>query len=333
MNTDDIWYYARSDGSAVGPFSRTEMVKLARADSIDGETLVWHNEDYEWRPLAKTHIALARNTIEATVDEAAVPEWRVGERFEPIVPPESAEPSVASEEKRRRRAAVERSRAQRQQARPPPAPKPTPTPAPSVPPATDKVDPTSSERVGWAVRRWCARLFDICTIGLVALATLLLILDRFDAGIAGSLIEQLSEPFLVAPAAMLAWIPFEAIAISLFGTTPGKAIWGIRLASIEHSTLGPISSLRRSMAVVFRGMFFGIPPITLLSQGWAMITLLNQGATSWDRNSGSIVEYASLGGRRIMIGLVLLVAAVAGVIDGESWRVVLEAVGEVARML
>lgn len=333
MNTDDIWYYARSDGSAVGPFSRIEMVKLARADSIDGETLVWHNDDYEWRPLAKSHIALARNTIEATVAEADVPEWRAGEPFKPIVPPESVEPATAIEKERRRRAAAERSRAQRQQARPPPAPKPTPAPAASVPPAKDEVDPAVSERVGWAVRRWCARLFDICSIGLVALATLLLMLDRFDGGVAKSVAEQLSVPIVVVPAAMLAWIPFEAIAITLFGTTPGKALWGIRLARIGDSNLGPISSLQRSFSVVIRGMFLGIPPLTVLSQGWAMVTLINQGDTSWDRSSGSIVEYASLGGRRIVIGLVLLVSAIAGVIDGESWRVVLEAAGEVAQML
>ncbi len=61
-----------------------------------------------------------------------------------------------------------------------------------------------------------------------------------------------------------------------------------------------------------------------------MITLINQGETSWDRSSGAIVEYAKLDGRRIMMGLVLSVAAVVGVIEGQSWRAVLNAVAEFA---
>lgn len=338
MSANDIWYYARSDGSAVGPLSRLDMIKLARDGVISTETLVWDNDSFDWRSFGKTPIAIV--THRDYGGEAAAG-WVV-DLAQPVAPPPSA-PSAPSasvppqrrdsgQQKRQRRATLERSRAERRHELKQPAT--APRVAPGVTPAASvHAGPAVGDRFGWAVRRWCARLFDICSAGLLALAALLLIAHRLDPSMAKELSKLLSEPFLVAPAAMLAWIPFEALAISLFGTTPGKALWGIRLGAIEAATLGPISSLQRSISVVLRGMFIGIPPMTLLAQGWAMLTVINKGETSWDHSSGTIVEYRSLSGQRIMIGLVLLVAAVVGVINGETWRWVQALASEVASTL
>ena len=325
MNAEEVWYYARSDGSAVGPLSRSQLHRLWRDRAVGKEVLVWDNRSFDWRPLKKTVIAVFLGAEHEQADLPSAPAASsAGKEGPPAKPLKS--------DKQARREALERTRAERikQTRQPSRTTADTPSfpgtaPIPEYPkPVEQKSDPASTDRAGWAARRWAARLFDLCVSAPAGLILVLLALRAWDI----SLVEQIfpwfdEQPLAVILGSVLAWIPLEALALTLFGTTPGKLLWGVSVSSDRGGRLGPVSALQRSIAVVIRGLFFGIPPITLLSQGWALVTYINQGQTSWDRASGAELQFSPLAGNRVMVALIVTVGAVSLAIDGTVWAALL----------
>lgn len=58
---------------------------------------------------------------------------------------------------------------------------------------------------------------------------------------------------------LLLWIPLEALCYSLFGTTPGKWAFGIRVDHRDGGKLDIVSAIKRSFLVYRYGMGWGIP--------------------------------------------------------------------------
>ncbi len=74
----------------------------------------------------------------------------------------------------------------------------------------------------------------------------------------------------------------EALVISLFGTTPGKALMGIRVTGPDGQKLGFGASYARSLKCYVMGLGAGIPLLNLIAAILAFGRLTNHGATTWD---------------------------------------------------
>lgn len=177
--------------------------------------------------------------------------------------------------------------------------------APALPPIqlqpaapVDAREPSSQQVRPW-VRCW-ARMIDylLCGMGL-ALAALCYyepLLDLPDAQF--SLIALVAYLF-VEPAMLAAW-----------GTTPGKALLGIRLRCADGSELSYSSAFKRSVDVWFRGGGMGLPIFGLIANINAYFKLKKNGITSWDEAGGFQVSHQRIGAWRIFAVALLLVAFV-----------------------
>lgn len=324
----DIWYYALPDGSAVGPMRKSELEQLAREGKLAGVTLVWDSGSFEWREMRRALALLSDIGVRADL-AGTLPK------------PSPAKTSVPRSEKNARRKVAEQTRQQRlQQAEqlqarrgeaflPVGALEPSPRPpsanqsrsdSAAAAKATAKAQAESVNRVGWALRRWCARAVDLATVALLAVAIITFAMWRIEPELARTLQSWQAEPLFLAWMALLGWVPFEALALVLTGTTPGKALFGIRVHGGDGRGVGPAAALLRSWQVAVKGLLFGIPPLTLLTQGWGFVRVVNDGQTAWDSAAHTHLSYQSIGGNRWLAGLVVGIAAWTALLEGISGR-------------
>lgn len=88
----------------------------------------------------------------------------------------------------------------------------------------------------------------------------------------------------------LLWVVVEPIILSNFGTTPGKALFRLRLVSDNNEP----NYVGRSVAVWAAGMGFGLPILSPLVALIAGARLKTKGKADWDRWTGFSVEGESL---------------------------------------
>jgi uncharacterized RDD family membrane protein YckC len=133
------------------------------------------------------------------------------------------------------------------------------------------------------------------------------------------------EGVIEAPATpLLAWlalfvlVPLEAVMLSAAGTTPGKALLGLRVASASGNPGFGVAWARAS-TVVWRGVGLGIVPLTVIAVIVAGVQLVNDGETPWDRAQGLSTQASAMDNRRwqlafaaLLGGLFLLAGGVWG---------------------
>lgn len=335
MNLSEIWYYALPDGSAVGPLSKAALERLAKEGAVGCNTLVWDGGLFEWRPLHKASALYGgapapRRPAKPTVSAASAPGTASSTAADVLR-------SVQSE-KAQRRAAVEQQRRERMERKqkpkvekpaafvpvgtrqpPPPATAPTPQPLQrSAGSKADKAAASSAERVPLALQRWLARAIDVATLGLLGAALLTLLASAFLPEAATIAWQAWDEPGLLIWFALLTLIPLEALALAIAGRTPGKALLGISVRSRDGRGLGLPAAITRSWQVAVKGMLLGIPPFTLLAQGWGFVRVVNDNQTAWDQAAGSEVVHAPLSGTGWLRALGVTVAAWVMLMSGES---------------
>jgi uncharacterized RDD family membrane protein YckC len=118
--------------------------------------------------------------------------------------------------------------------------------------------------------------------------------------------------------AMLVWIPIEAVLLSFFGTTPGKALLRVKVSNKDGSNLSFPQALRRSVGVWLRGQAIGIFPLaTIVANFMSYRTLRDTGVTSWDRYGRFLVTHRTVGMLRafavILIFALFLVLVYVGI--------------------
>ncbi len=131
--------------------------------------------------------------------------------------------------------------------------------------------------------RFLARMLDLCLYGFIYM----LILNW--RGIPWSQGLELSNPFV-----WFFFIPIEAAVISHFRTTPGKALLGIRLYSLQgQDGLNIGNCLKRSFLVFALGVGMMLVlspiPIFLIALGLSYRKLTKQGYTSWDERCQTVL--------------------------------------------
>lgn len=119
-------------------------------------------------------------------------------------------------------------------------------------------------------RRYWARMVDL---ELCALAVGFLIRDF------------LLRDVLLGLFAFVAMLLTEPLWLRLFGTTPGKAIFGIRVTDGEEGHLGYEAGLERTWMVLLEGMALNIPFLGWYFQYRALQAAENGDALPWERDS------------------------------------------------
>lgn len=102
------------------------------------------------------------------------------------------------------------------------------------------------------------------------------------------------------------WVFVEAALLTLFGTTPGKALLRIRFILTSGTSLTFSQSLSRSLKVWWRGMAIGFPIIFLFTANNAYKKLKANQPLSWDAETGIIVMHDKIGAPRIIAVVVIM---------------------------
>jgi TPR repeat protein len=103
------------------------------------------------------------------------------------------------------------------------------------------------------------------------------------------------------------WVLLEPILLTQFQTTPGKALFGLKLISTE----GHPNYWKRSFAVWAVGVGFGLPFISLFAILIASNRMTLDGITDWDRWACSKVDAETLGVNKAIV-IALLISLIVG---------------------
>jgi uncharacterized RDD family membrane protein YckC len=164
----------------------------------------------------------------------------------------------------------------------------------------------SAAHAALALRRFFARAIDTFTLGMFAAVLAWVVLRRIGGPFAGLGPEV---PLLML-LAVVSMVPLEALALTMAGTTPGKALLGVRVVASGGARPSFAQAFRRARNVAWRGMGLGIPMIALFTAIFAFARLVNKGHTHWDH--ANQLETRSLGpfsGKRWQLALAVLIGA------------------------
>ena len=144
-------------------------------------------------------------------------------------------------------------------------------------------------------RRLFARTVDICTAGLVLFMLLIFAFSTTMPEQAAGFAKAIENPIIASVVLYLIWLPAEALLLSLFGTTPAKWLFGIRVAHPGGNLLSFAAALNRSFLVFVQGVGFGIPFVALFTQLFAYRRLTKTSTTLWDTSTTAVVLHKKWG--------------------------------------
>ena len=159
-------------------------------------------------------------------------------------------------------------------------------------------------------RRLFARTIDICTAGFVLFLLLIFAISAAMPEQAEGFAKAIENPIIAGVVLYLVWLPVESLFLSLFGTTPAKWLFGIRVAHPGGDLLSYSDALNRSFLVFVQGVGFGIPIVALFTQLFAYRRLTKTGTTLWDTSANAVVLHKKWGVFRALV----CTAAVFGVL-------------------
>lgn len=168
-------------------------------------------------------------------------------------------------------------------------------------------DPVSISTHPW--RRYFARMLDLYVFVLCSSFAVGLL---FPGLYSGSSKTQTGEDQALNLLYIAAYVPFEGFCLYAFGTTLGKAIYGIRLDP-QGGEIALSVALRRSVLVWWNGLGIGIPIISLFTLISAFQNLKKNGVTTWDAKLGWSVKHSEFGVAR-WIGILCCWAGVTFIV-------------------
>jgi hypothetical protein len=169
-------------------------------------------------------------------------------------------------------------------------------------------------REAWA-RLW-ARLFDVSVLMTPAYFGLMWWLGAQTApnGLPWMALYLQIDParraVLDAAAVGLISMAIEAILLSTWGTTPGKALMGVTVREADGRRLGPLRAARRWFLVYLYGTGLPFFPAIYFGPIRAYERLRTQGRTGWDAELGLSVVRRPVGAGRWIALFVILTLAV-----------------------
>ena len=256
-------FYISIDGQKEGPVSQLRVGDWIESGKVNADTLGWHRDLDGWKRLGD------------------IPALEIF--FENAKPP--AEPPPLPED----------------------ALKPAPTPAVVV----EASESDGDERHPFL--RLFARLFDYTVVAVIVFLfsdvefpqpapgeTFADLLERY--------MEKMQQPEAVILArtqliALIVWQLLEGILIHMIGTTPGKALFGIRVTREDGANLSIKTSIGRSFYVYVLGAGFYQFPFILIGGIFSFFRLKGTGKCLWDQHLQTKVMTKSLSAGRIMLAM------------------------------
>lgn len=147
-------------------------------------------------------------------------------------------------------------------------------------------------------RRYWARSFDCVVAGVFLGVALGIVLEMTGVNI------DLIPDLLFGLVLLGLWVPVEGVLLSLWGTTPGKALLATRVRTKNGDALSFGIGLRRSASVWVRGMGLGLGLIQLIANIIGYRTLKSEREATWDGEYGLVVEHRPIGFLRVTSFLV-----------------------------
>jgi uncharacterized RDD family membrane protein YckC len=111
----------------------------------------------------------------------------------------------------------------------------------------------------------------------------------------------------IMPISLFVWVLVEALLLSVWGKTPGKAIFGMTVSEMDGSKLSFSRALNRSASVWFFGMGCGINIIELIANVTSYIRLSKKGITRWDQNGEYRIIHTKINTVNVIIAVIILV--------------------------
>lgn len=167
------------------------------------------------------------------------------------------------------------------------------------------------ERRGRAWRRFWARNLDLWIWGMLCGAAVGVVLGVvWPASL--DLLNHRGATFVLGIVMMLpAMVIVDSVSMAVTGTTPGKALAGIRVYESNGRKLSLRTAMRRNLRVWWAGMAAGIPLISLFAMLRADGTLAYGQRTSWDEALDLLVIESPQSWRTPLVAVVGLGAAAA----------------------
>ena len=152
------------------------------------------------------------------------------------------------------------------------------------------------------LRRFWARWFDLHLFGLVWWGGMRL---------AGHDLAGLMTDMWMLVWQMLPWFAIEALLIHLWGTTPGKALLGVKVRQADGRPLAIGPSVWRALRVWTLGVGLGMPLMVILCQGLSFWVTRRVGRPLWDTAGDHRVSVAQVSTVRVVVfaGLFILLVA------------------------
>jgi DNA-binding transcriptional MerR regulator len=119
-------------------------------------------------------------------------------------------------------------------------------------------------------RRYWARYFD---------------LSLYSTAVSLVLYGFLDKEILTTLLTLLAMVILEPLFLKLFGTTPGKAIFGIRVTDLDGNRLDYETAMERTWTVMWEGMALNIPLISMYFQYKSLSAAEDDIPLSWEDDS------------------------------------------------
>lgn len=113
--------------------------------------------------------------------------------------------------------------------------------------------------------------------------------------------------------ATLTWVPVEAVVIALWGSTLGKAAFGIRVESGDGKAIQPLTmakSFRRALGVYTWGIGLGVPLVTLFTMWWSYRHLSKAEPLNWEKQSQTRSRYEGVRWWLLLVLVALVASAV-----------------------
>ncbi|MFM2297420.1 MAG: hypothetical protein RL117_1127 [Verrucomicrobiota bacterium] len=162
------------------------------------------------------------------------------------------------------------------------------------PPLPPEMDPAVRSPL---LRRFFARWFDLFLWSSLYLCAMQL---------SGAPLKQMMMNFWFNYLMMIVWLLIEASMIHVWGTTPGKALLGVRVITIHGDRLSVGASLLRAVRVYLMGMGMSHPVLMPLCHGFSWWFVRKHGAALWDGSPGFHVTIKRIRASRWFLYLLLV---------------------------
>ena len=280
-------FYLSIDGSKQGPYSIFKVGDLLDSGEVTADTLAWHRDLDEWKPLREIAALEAVRERNQARKPASLPV-----SVPPLLPVPASESLI------------------------PHAREIGSSPLPQVEPA--QVFSSVPRAQARPFIRFWARMFDYTAVSVLIFQLSDMVIPHQGpnegfSDLFARYMEEMQKPEALNFArtlflSLIGWHLIEAVLVHLFGTTPGKALFGLNVKTEAGGAIPMLASLGRSFYVYVMGVGFYQFPFIFIGMIFSFFRIQSTGKCLWDQHLKTRVEARPLGGARIVLAICVFFA-------------------------